>query len=184
MHRRSTYGTPRRLRRPDRLRIARHSSGRPRVFRGHRGECSPRRLRSPALRRRRGPAARRADLQPYLWFLDRANGDGLALTSAGYLKPADVTAASAVLPTMRHWIGTKNRQVQCSSAAVLPRVAAAEQAVAQVQRPSGTHPHREESCRRSQRSGRPHRPVADPAHRGPFHHGSHLPVAVLRRNNR
>lgn len=55
-----------------------------------------------------------SDLRPYLWFLDRAGGDGLALTSAGYLKPAEVSAASAVVPAMRHWFGAKNREVQCA----------------------------------------------------------------------
>jgi hypothetical protein len=52
------------------------------------------------------------DLRPYLWFLRRARDDGFDLTSAGYLKPADVVAASAVLPSMQNWIGAKNREVQ------------------------------------------------------------------------
>ncbi|RPA06172.1 hypothetical protein [Gordonia sp. OPL2] len=54
------------------------------------------------------------DLRPYLWFLEQAADEGLALTSAGYMKPADVTAASEVLPAMQRWIGTKNREVQCA----------------------------------------------------------------------
>ncbi|WP_244216560.1 plasmid pRiA4b ORF-3 family protein [Gordonia alkanivorans] len=53
-----------------------------------------------------------ADLLPYLWFLRRARDEGFTLTSAGYLKPADVVAASKVLPTMKYFIGAKNREVQ------------------------------------------------------------------------
>ncbi|MDS1114637.1 plasmid pRiA4b ORF-3 family protein [Gordonia westfalica] len=53
-----------------------------------------------------------ADLNPYLWFLRRARDEGFTLTSAGYLKPADVVAASKVLPTMKYFIGAKNREVQ------------------------------------------------------------------------
>lgn len=49
-------------------------------------------------------------LRPHLWFLDRTGDDGLELTSAGYLKPEDVTAASAVVPTMAEWIGKNNRE--------------------------------------------------------------------------
>src|SRR5690625_7938792 len=32
------------------------------------------------------------------WFIDRAGEEGLALTAAEYLKPADVRAAAQVLP--------------------------------------------------------------------------------------
>ncbi|ETA04869.1 MULTISPECIES: plasmid pRiA4b ORF-3 family protein [Gordonia] len=53
-----------------------------------------------------------ADLNPYLWFLRRARDEGFTLTSAGYLKPADVVAASKVLPTMKYFFGAKNREVQ------------------------------------------------------------------------
>ncbi len=49
-------------------------------------------------------------LRAYRWFLDRAVGDGIPLTAAGYLKPADVIAASAVLPAMSGWIGENNRE--------------------------------------------------------------------------
>ena len=49
-------------------------------------------------------------LSAHRWFLDRAAGDGIPLTSAGYLRPEDVEAASAVVPAMRGWIGKKNRE--------------------------------------------------------------------------
>ncbi|MEO2095611.1 MAG: plasmid pRiA4b ORF-3 family protein [Brachybacterium sp.] len=46
------------------------------------------------------------------WFLERADAEGgLPLTGAGYLRPADVEAASAVLPQMADWIGMNNREV-------------------------------------------------------------------------
>ncbi len=51
-----------------------------------------------------------AALRAYLWFLDQAQGEGMELTAAGYLKPADVEAACQVLPTMRGWIGKNNRE--------------------------------------------------------------------------
>ena len=54
--------------------------------------------------------ALQAALKPLIWFLDRAVDDGIPLTAAGYLKPADVTAAAQVLPTMRGWIGKANRE--------------------------------------------------------------------------
>lgn len=50
----------------------------------------------------------------YRWFLDRARGGGIELTSAGYLKPADVEAASAVVPAMSDWIGKHNREIHAS----------------------------------------------------------------------
>ncbi len=49
-------------------------------------------------------------LAAFTWFLDRAADEGIELTSAGYLKPADVEAASKVLPAMRDWIGKNNRE--------------------------------------------------------------------------
>lgn len=52
-----------------------------------------------------------AALHPLLWFLDRAAGDGLELTKQGYLKPADVTATGAILPSMHGWVGGGNREV-------------------------------------------------------------------------
>lgn len=51
-------------------------------------------------------------LRAHQWFLDRAQGDGIELTAAGYLKPADVEAASAVVPAMSDWIGKNNRESQ------------------------------------------------------------------------
>jgi Plasmid pRiA4b ORF-3-like protein len=51
-----------------------------------------------------------AALAAYRWFLDRAHGGGIELTSAGYLNPADVEAASAVVPAMGDWIGRNNRE--------------------------------------------------------------------------
>lgn len=52
-------------------------------------------------------------LRAYQWFLDRSVGNGIALTSAGYLKPGDVTAASEAVPAMGDWIGKNNREVNC-----------------------------------------------------------------------
>ena len=52
-----------------------------------------------------------ASLKAYRWFLDRAKDSGIQLTSAGYLKPADVEAASKVVPAMSDWIGATNREV-------------------------------------------------------------------------
>ena len=51
-----------------------------------------------------------AALCAHRWFLDRAAGGGIPLTAAGYLKPDDVIAASAVLPAMSDWIGENNRE--------------------------------------------------------------------------
>jgi hypothetical protein len=56
------------------------------------------------------PEEKAAALRPFLWFLDRVADDGLPLTSAGYLKPDDVTALAAVIPAMAGWIGTANRE--------------------------------------------------------------------------
>jgi Plasmid pRiA4b ORF-3-like protein len=52
-------------------------------------------------------------LHAYMWFLDRAAG-GIELTSAGYLKPADVEAASLVVPAMGDWIGKNNRETHAA----------------------------------------------------------------------
>lgn len=49
----------------------------------------------------------------FTWFLDRAADGadgGIALTTAGYLRPADVAAVAHVLPTMGGWIGKANRE--------------------------------------------------------------------------
>ncbi|MGV9799699.1 plasmid pRiA4b ORF-3 family protein [Mycobacterium sp. NPDC003449] len=58
-------------------------------------------------------AAVAANLRAYQWFLDRAKDGGIPLTTAGYLKPADVEEAAKVVPTMNDWIGKHNREVQC-----------------------------------------------------------------------
>lgn len=52
-----------------------------------------------------------ASLTSFIWFLDRAAKGGIQLTARGYLKPADVTAAAEVLPTMHGWIGQANREI-------------------------------------------------------------------------
>jgi hypothetical protein len=49
-------------------------------------------------------------LYPFLWFLDHVGAGGLPLTSAGYLKPDDVTALADVIPAMADWIGAANRE--------------------------------------------------------------------------
>lgn len=56
----------------------------------------------------------RAALRAHQWFLDRAGGDGIALTSGGYLPPADVLAAAPLVPTVASWlgIGKDNRESQ------------------------------------------------------------------------
>lgn len=51
-----------------------------------------------------------AALRAFLWFLDRADGEGFELTRAGYLKPADVEEASQVVPSLRGWVGKNNRE--------------------------------------------------------------------------
>jgi hypothetical protein len=48
-------------------------------------------------------------VRPYSWFLDRVATEGIKLTSAGYLPPADVEAASAGLGLAGEWIGKHNR---------------------------------------------------------------------------
>ena len=55
-----------------------------------------------------------ASLTAHQWFLDRAKGEGIELTSAGYLKPADVMAACPAVPSMGNWIGTNNREVNAA----------------------------------------------------------------------
>ena len=51
-------------------------------------------------------------LRALTWFLERADAEGgIPLTGAGYLRPAHVEAASALLPQMTDWIGMNNREV-------------------------------------------------------------------------
>ncbi|MGW0157846.1 plasmid pRiA4b ORF-3 family protein [Mycobacterium sp. NPDC003323] len=59
-------------------------------------------------------AALHANLAAFQWFLDRASDGGIPLTSAGYMKPAEVVAASAALPAMAEWIGKNNRETHCA----------------------------------------------------------------------
>ncbi len=54
-----------------------------------------------------------ASLRAYRWFLDRASDGGIPLTSAGYLKPADVAAATEVVPAMGDWLGSSDREAHC-----------------------------------------------------------------------
>jgi hypothetical protein len=50
-------------------------------------------------------------LVAYRYLLERADGDGLPLTAAGYLKPADVQALAAMMPTMHDWIHKMAREI-------------------------------------------------------------------------
>jgi hypothetical protein len=59
------------------------------------------------------PDALTTSLRAHRWFLDRAKDNGIALTSAGYLKPTDVVAASEVVPAMGDWVGANNREAHC-----------------------------------------------------------------------
>lgn len=57
-------------------------------------------------------AAAATMVRPYAWLLNRVGDDGIKLTSAGYLPPADVEAAMAELGLGEEWIGKGNREVQ------------------------------------------------------------------------
>ena len=57
-------------------------------------------------------AAKADALRPFLWLLERAGDEGMPLTSAGYLRPADVSALADLLPSAADWPGTRNREVQ------------------------------------------------------------------------
>jgi len=46
-----------------------------------------------------------AALRAHRWFLDRAVGDGIPLTAAGYLTPVDVVAVAPLVPTAADWLG-------------------------------------------------------------------------------
>jgi hypothetical protein len=75
-------------------------------------------LTDRALRLASAPAGlddgdRLVSLRGFQWFLDRALDGGIPLTGAGYLKPADVEAASEVVPAMADWIGKNNREAHC-----------------------------------------------------------------------
>ncbi len=51
-------------------------------------------------------------VRPYTWLLNRVGADGIVLTGAGYLPPADVAAAMAELGLGEEWIGKGNRENQ------------------------------------------------------------------------
>lgn len=57
------------------------------------------------------PVDPRAELGAHLWVLERAVDGELPLTSAGYLKPADVQGLAAVMPEMHNWIFPINREI-------------------------------------------------------------------------
>lgn len=66
--------------------------------------------------RPRSPAASSSALSDkwaYQWYPDRAKDGGTPLTTAGYLKPADVEEASKAVPVMNDWLGKHNREIQC-----------------------------------------------------------------------
>ena len=65
-------------------------------------------LTSPAVTDERTAAAM---VRPYAWLLDRI-GDGIRLTSAGFLPPAVVSAAVTDLGLADEWIGKGNREAQ------------------------------------------------------------------------
>ncbi len=51
-------------------------------------------------------------VEPYTWLLRRVGDDGIALTAAGYLPPAHVSAAFEQLGFADEWIGKGNREDQ------------------------------------------------------------------------
>lgn len=55
-----------------------------------------------------------AAVRPVLWFLERAQGEGLILTPAGHLTPKDVQAASEVVPAARQRSPGSSRQSQAA----------------------------------------------------------------------
>lgn len=59
-----------------------------------------------------------AHVEPYRWFLQHV-GDGLDLTAAGYLRPADVEATARALGIAEEWIGTLNREAHTLPVLVL-----------------------------------------------------------------
>jgi hypothetical protein len=49
-------------------------------------------------------------VSPYTWLLDRVGADGIKLTGAGFLPPADVEAAWDAIGAGERWIGKVNRE--------------------------------------------------------------------------
>ncbi|MDN4463203.1 plasmid pRiA4b ORF-3 family protein [Microbacterium aurantiacum] len=59
-------------------------------------------------------AEQEACLRAWTWFLHRAEGGGIPLTAAGYLKPADVADISQILPTSDAWLTKSTREIDHS----------------------------------------------------------------------
>jgi hypothetical protein len=59
-----------------------------------------------------GPGVAARMVRPYSWLLDRVGTEGIKLTGAGYLPPAQVEAAMVALGLDEEWIGKGNREVQ------------------------------------------------------------------------
>ena len=68
-------------------------------------------LRTP----RTTPDERTDHLAPITRYLDHV-GEGVPLTAAGYLKPADLDAIALVVPTVQGWIHSRTREVDCDAA--------------------------------------------------------------------
>ncbi|MGI5129581.1 plasmid pRiA4b ORF-3 family protein [Pseudonocardia sp. CA-107938] len=56
------------------------------------------------------PDAAAEAVRPFLWLLDRVGTDGITLTGAGYLPPAQVEAFADALGISDEWIGKLNRE--------------------------------------------------------------------------
>lgn len=56
-----------------------------------------------------------AALDPILWFMREADGEGITLTAAGHLPPALVERACEVVPTQITGLGKDNREVHAAS---------------------------------------------------------------------
>ena len=56
------------------------------------------------------PAEFHAALAPIQWYLDRAHPDGIELTKSGYMRPADVAQAAAVVPVCADWPSVPKRE--------------------------------------------------------------------------
>jgi hypothetical protein len=65
------------------------------------------------------PIQVQAAVAPYLWLLGRCGTEGLPLTAAGYLRPADVEALMVELGWSQWWIGAHNREQHTYPAAML-----------------------------------------------------------------
>ncbi|MEU3307184.1 plasmid pRiA4b ORF-3 family protein [Nocardiopsis sp. NPDC006832] len=57
-----------------------------------------------------GPATVKEMVRPYSWLLEYVGDDGVKLTGAGYLPPARVREAAAVLGLEGRWLGRANRE--------------------------------------------------------------------------